>query len=192
MIQQLSREYFNEVKKILDKISLENIEKIANIIHDAYKNERHIFIMGNGGSAANASHFACDLAKGTLHPTDTQRIKRFKVTALTDNVASMTAWGNDLSYEHIFSEQLKNLAGEGDVVIGISASGNSPNILKAIKLAREFRAITIGLAGFDGGELAKIVDAAIVVEVRRYDMSEDIHLMLAHIITRHFLELLRE
>lgn len=190
MIKQHTKNYFNEVKRILDEIAFEDIERVANIIHDAYKGNKHIFIMGNGGSAATASHFACDLGKGTLHPTDPKRIQRFKVTALTDNVPLMTAWGNDSSYEHIFAEQLKNLLSEGDVVIGISVSGNSLNILNAIKIARELGAITIGLVGFDGGELAKIADASIVAKVNRYDISEDIHLMLTHIITRYFLELL--
>lgn len=192
MIQQHTQNYFNEVKRILDEIAFEDIERVADIIHNAYKNSRHIFIMGNGGSAATASHFACDLGKGTLHPTDTKRIQRFKVTALTDNVPLMTAWGNDTHYDNIFSEQLKNLLSEGDVVIGISASGNSRNILNAINVAKEYRAITIGLVGFDGGELAKITDASIVTRVNKYDISEDIHLMLTHIITRYFLELLSE
>ena len=190
MIQKHSQTYFNEIKEILDKISLEDIERIVDIIHDAYKREKHIFIMGNGGSAATASHFACDLGKGTLRPAGEQRIQRFKVTALTDNVALMTAWGNDLGYNSIFSEQLKNLVSKEDVVIGISASGNSPNILNAIKLAKKRKATTIGLVGFDGGELAKIADVSIVVRTNKYDISEDIHLMLSHIITRYFLELL--
>lgn len=192
MIKQHTQSYLNEIKQVLDNISLEDIEKIVNIIHDAYQDNKHIFIMGNGGSAATASHFACDLGKGTLHPTDSRRIQRFKVTALTDNVALMTAWSNDSSYDNIFSEQLKNLLSEGDVVIGISASGNSRNILNAINVAKEYRAITIGFIGFDGGDLVEIVDASIVARVNRYDIAEDIHLMLTHIITRYFLELLLE
>lgn len=188
MIKQFSKTYFNEIKQILDKIPLKNIERIVNIIHNAYKKERHIFIMGNGGSAATASHFACDLGKGTLSPKGKKNIKRFKVTSLTDNVAVMTAWSNDLSYDNIFSEQLKNLISKEDVVIGISASGNSPNVLNAIELAREREAITIGLVGFDGGKLAKIADVSIIAKVNKYDIAEDIHLMLTHIITRYFLK----
>lgn len=192
MIKRHTQNYFNEIKGVLDNISLEDIENITNIIYNAYKENKHIFIMGNGGSAATASHFACDLGKGTLHPTDTKRMQRFKVTALTDNVPLMTAWSNDSSYDNIFSEQLRNLVSEGDVVIGISASGNSKNIINAINTAKELTAITIGLAGFDGGELAKISHASIIARVERYDMSEDVHLILTHIITRYFLELLLE
>lgn len=188
MIKQLTQSYFDEIKQILDEISLQEIEKITTILYNAYRKQKHIFIMGNGGSASTASHFACDLGKGTLSPKDTKKIKRFKVTSLTDNVATITAWSNDISYDQIFSEQLKNLLSPGDVVIGISASGNSPNVLKAIKFAKKTRAITVGLAGFDGGKLAKISDISLVARVNKYDIAEDIHLMLSHIITRYFLK----
>lgn len=188
MIKQFTKTYFNEIKQVLDKMSIEEIKKIAEIIYNAYLKEKHIFIMGNGGSAATASHFACDLGKGTLSPKSKKNIKRFKVISLTDNVAVMTAWSNDLSYDNIFSEQLKNLISKGDVVIGISASGNSPNVLNAIKLAKRHKATTIGLAGFDGGKLAKISDVSIIAKVNKYDIAEDVHLMLTHIITRYFLK----
>lgn len=188
MIKQFTKNYFDEIKQVLDKTSLENIEKITDILYSAYKNGGHIFIMGNGGSAATASHFACDLGKGTLSPKGKKNIKRFKVTSLTDNIATITAWSNDTDYSQIFSEQLKNLLNKGDVVIGISASGNSPNVLNAIKLAKKNKAITIGLTGFSGGQLAKISNISIVARANKYDVVEDIHLMLTHILTRYFLE----
>jgi len=188
MVQQHVKKYFAEIKQILDSIDLKKIEQIVEIIHSAYKNNSHIFILGNGGSAATASHFACDLGKGTLRPKVSKKIKRFKVTSLTDNVATMTAWSNDVGYNHIFSEQLKNLVNKGDIVIGISASGNSPNVLNAIKVAKNHKAITIGLTGFDGGTLAKISKISIIVKANKYDVVEDVHLILAHIITRYFLE----
>ena len=188
MIQQQAKNYFAEIKQILDSIDLKKIKQIVEMIHSAYKNNGHIFILGNGGSAATATHFACDLGKGTLRPKGGKKIKRFKVTSLADNVATMTAWGNDASYNHIFSEQLKNLLSPGDVVIGISASGNSPNVLNAIKLAKKQKAKTISLTGFDGGKLAKTSDVCIIASVNKYDIAEDIHLILSHIITRYFLE----
>ena len=188
MIKRLTKNYFDQVKQTLDEILHQDIEKIVKIIHQAYLKRKHIFIMGNGGSATTASHFACDLGKGTLSPRDNQKIKRFKVTSLTDNVAMMTAWSNDFSYDHVFSEQLKNLISRGDVVIGLSVSGNSPNVLNAIELAKRHKATTIGLTGFDGGKLAQISDLAIVVKINKYDVAEDVHLILTHMITRYFLE----
>lgn len=190
MIKKSAEKYINELKKILDKISIDNIKLVVDMIHNAYNDNKQIFILGNGGSAATASHFACDLGKGTLAPKDNTDIKRFKVTSLTDNVATMTAWGNDISYNHIFSEQLKNLLSPGDIVIGISVSGNSPNVINAIKLAKARKAKTIALTGFNGGKLAKISNINITARINKYDIAEDIHLMLSHIITRHFLKTL--
>lgn len=183
MVKKTTRKYFSELKKIIDKISIKDIELIVNILNNAYLNNKHIFILGNGGSAATASHFACDLGKGTLSSNNK---KRFRVISITDNVATMTAWSNDVNYAHVFSEQLKNLLDEEDVVIGISASGNSPNVINAISLAKLCKAKTISLTGFDGGELAKIVDINILAKVKKYDLAEDIHLIISHIITRYF------
>ena len=188
MIKNFTKNYFDELKKILDRISLKDIEKITDILRGAYKSDRHIFIIGNGGSAATASHFACDLGKGTLSPKGRKKIKRFKVTSLTDNVATMTAWSNDVHYDYIFSEQLKNLLTANDVVIALSVSGNSPNILNAVKLAKKCRAKTIGITGFDGGNLSKIANVSINAQTNKYDVAEDIHLILSHIITRYFFE----
>jgi len=189
MIKKHTKIYFDQINQILSQIPVKDIEKTVEVIHQAYLKNKHIFIMGNGGSAATASHFACDLGKGTLPPQyDKKIIKRFKVTSLTDNVAVMTAWGNDANYDQIFVQQLENLLKKGDVVIGISASGNSPNVIKAIELAKKRKAIAIGLAGFDGGKLAKITDVNITAKIDRYDVAEDIHLILTHLITRHFFE----
>lgn len=188
MIRKSTKKYFSEVKKNLDKVPTDNIELAVDILHHAYIDNKYIFILGNGGSAATASHFACDLGKGTLSPKDNKKNKRFKVISLTDNMAIVTAWGNDTSYDYIFSEQLKNLLVSGDVVIGISVSGNSSNVINAFKLAKARKAKTIALTGFDGGKLSKIADVSILVRVNKYDVAEDIHLMISHIITRHFFE----
>jgi D-sedoheptulose 7-phosphate isomerase len=138
-----------------------------------------VIIMGNGGSAATASHMACDLGKNTVIPGR----PRFRVMALTDSMALITAYANDLGYENVFAEQLTNLVRPGDIVVGISTSGNSPNVLRAIELARQAGAITIGWTGYDGGKLAQMVDVPVVVPNHCVEQLEDVHLMLEHMVT---------
>src|ERR1700680_5283845 len=140
---------------MLQAISLPHLETVLRLLEEAYRNGRRIFIMGNGGSAATASHFALDLAKNTIMPG----APRLKAISLTDHVPLITAWSNDTHYEHIFAEQLTNMMEPGDVVIGISASGNSANVINAVKLAQQSRAETIGLLGATGGKLKNMVDA---------------------------------
>lgn len=177
------QQYFQELKKSIDGLDHQKIQKIINAVFDTYKNEKQIFIIGNGGSSATASHFACDLGKGTLKNIYRANEKRFRVISLTDNVATLAAYGNDLSFDDIFVQQLKNLLNEGDLVIGISGSGNSSNVVNAILYAKERGAKTIGLLGFQkGGKLANIVDYEIIVADNHYGRIEDIHLMLCHII----------
>src|ERR1700726_986350 len=134
---------------MLQAISLSHLETVLRLLEEAYHNRRRIFIMGNGGSAATASHFALDLAKNPIMPG----APRLKAISLTDHVPLITAWSNDTAYEHIFSEQLANMIEPGDVVIGISASGNSLNLINALRLARASQAFTIGLLGANGGEI---------------------------------------
>lgn len=177
-----AKKYLDQIKNNLDALSIEEINKIINVILQAYKNDKQIFIMGNGGSAVLASHFACDLGKGTLQNVYDEKEKRFRVISLTDNVAMMTAFSNDLGYEHIFSQQLNNLVNEGDVVIAISGSGNSKNVLDAVKLAKKNNAITVGFIGFDGGKLKDLVDFKIVVNSNHYGVIEDVHDILHHMI----------
>jgi len=133
--------------------------------------------MGNGGSAATASHFACDLAKGTITPGR----PRFRVTALTDNVPLMTAWSNDVSYDDVFADQLSGLIRRADVVVAISGSGNSANILRAVEVALRMGGITIGLSGFDGGQLSTMVDVPVVVPCDCMEQIEDVHVVLCHL-----------
>ncbi|MCK4926792.1 SIS domain-containing protein, partial [Candidatus Aerophobetes bacterium] len=141
--------YLTELSSTLDELPLHQIERIKDILLKAYRDGKRIFIMGNGGSATASSHFACDLAKGITMGSPHMK-DRFKVIALTDNVPLLTAWANDTGYENIFVEQLRNLLEEGDVVIAISASGNSKNVLRAVEYANSKAAITIGLTGFEG------------------------------------------
>jgi len=171
--------YINDVKLLIDDLNKEDICKASNKIYDAYRKDKQVFIMGNGGSASTASHFACDLAKGTI----VEGKKRFRVMSLNDNMAIITAFSNDYGYEHVFSEQLKNLVNEGDVVIAISASGNSPNIIEGIKYAKKKGASIIGFCGFLGGKLKELSDIYIYSENNCYGQVEDIHMLLCHMIS---------
>jgi D-sedoheptulose 7-phosphate isomerase len=172
------RDYIAQLQEILQQLPLEPVRDVVSVLHYARLSDRQVFIMGNGGSAATASHFACDLSKGTLMPGR----PRFRVMALTDSMPLFSAYANDYGYDCVFAEQLASFVRTGDVVIGISGSGNSPNVIKAIELAKETRATTIGLTGFDGGRLCHLVDICILVSGHCMEQVEDIHLMLEHII----------
>lgn len=183
-IKSIAKNYLEDLKVAADKINLDDIQKIADILLKAYLNDNTVFILGNGGSASTASHMACDLGKGTLKNVYNPKEKRFRVISLTDNVVTMTAFSNDLSYDDIFSQQLHNLLKPNDIVIGISGSGNSPNILKALKYAKTQGAITIGLLGYTtGGKAKKLVDLDITVQSNNYGIIEDQHLTLNHLLT---------
>ena len=168
--------YLTELKKSIDALSKDKFKAIADALLAAYRAGRHVFVMGNGGSAATASHMACDLAKGTVMPGK----KRFKVICLSDSIPLITAWANDTSYDSIFSEQLDNLVSAGDVVIGISGSGNSPNVLNALKLARARKAKTVGLTGFSGGRMKDLCDICLIVPSDSMQRIEDAHLIIEH------------
>jgi D-sedoheptulose 7-phosphate isomerase len=171
-------EYLGDIAATISLLPKRRIMAVIGALHAARLASRSIFVMGNGGSSATASHFACDLAKGTIAPG----LPRVKAIALTDNVPLLTAWANDTAYENIFAGQLVNLANPGDVVIGISGSGNSQNVLTAMKAGREIGAATIGFTGFDGGELKNLVDIAIIVPNNCMEKVEDVHLVLVHTI----------
>ena len=168
-----------EVRAVLAEIPLEDMERVVRIILDAYRRGKHVYIVGNGGSATTATHFACDLSKATI----VEGRARLRVTSLTDNIALLTAWANDTSYEGVFAEQLRNLLNAGDVVIAISASGNSPNVLAAVEVAHALGGTTVGLVGFEGGALKDAVNSAIHVQSKSYGVVEDCHLVLEHAIT---------
>ncbi len=176
---ELLAKYIKDTSETINQLPIALIQEVVEILHTARLNRRHVFIMGNGGSAATASHFACDLGKGTTDP----RSPRLRVVALTDNMPTFSAWANDTAYDNVFAEQLWNLVEPGDVVVGISGSGRSMNVLKAIHLANLVGATTVGLTGFDGGELANIVHIPIVVTNNVMEQVEDVHMMLSHLIT---------
>ncbi len=175
---KFSFDYLNELKILLDSFPHDRFEEIGNELISAYDNEKHVFIMGNGGSGSTASHFACDLNKGSCFELE----KKFKVICLNDNVPTMLAYANDLSYNKVFVEQLKNFLQTDDVVIGISGSGNSENILQAVSYARQKGARTIGLTGFDGGRLAQIVDIPFVAFINDMQKVEDVHMIVVHML----------
>jgi D-sedoheptulose 7-phosphate isomerase len=152
------------------------LAKAAELLLDCYRRGSTVFILGNGGSAATASHFACDLAKGT----QVRGLPAFRVISLNDNVPLMSAWANDTTYERIFAEQLSTLIRPGDLVITISASGNSPNILEAAKLARKADATVLALTGRDGGKLSRMTDFTIYIPSTSIEQVEDAHLVIAH------------
>jgi D-sedoheptulose 7-phosphate isomerase len=157
----------------------EKANAIVDVLLTARKENKTVFIMGNGGSASTASHFVGDLSKGTI----VEGYPRFKAIALTDNIPNMLAWGNDSCYEDIFVEQLKNFLNPGDVVIGISGSGNSKNVLRAIEYANAHNAITVGFSGFEGGKLKDLAQISLVVPSNYMQRIEDIHLLLEHMMT---------
>jgi D-sedoheptulose 7-phosphate isomerase len=179
--------YFAELEEMIRAISLPHLEAVFRLLEDTYHHGHRIFVMGNGGSAATASHFALDLAKNTITPG----APRLKAISLTDHVPLITAWSNDTAYEHIFAEQLASLIEPGDVVIGISASGNSPNVINALHMAREHNAKTVGLLGATGGQIKDMVDAYVLAPGQNIEQEEDAHMFLAHIITRHMRDIVR-
>lgn len=173
--------YIRELEQMIGAISLARLQMVLRLLEEAYHQGHRIFVMGNGGSAATASHFALDLAKNTIWPG----APRVKAISLTDHVPLITAWSNDTAFEHVFAEQLATMIEPGDAVIGISASGNSPNVINALHLAKQMGGVTIGLLGADGGQIKHLVDAFVLAPGQNIEQEEDAHLILAHIITRH-------
>jgi len=176
-----AKQYFDELQGVVADLSHDSIDQIADTLLMAYESERSLYLFGNGGSAALASHFACDLGKGTAYCNGG---KRFRVLSLTDNLPTLTAWANDSGFEDIYSEQLRNFVQPHDVAFAISASGNSKNVLNALRIGREAGARTVGLSGFDGGKMKSMCDMCIVVPSNNMLIIEDLHLAMAHSIYR--------
>jgi D-sedoheptulose 7-phosphate isomerase len=175
-------EYFDRLHQELDRVDRAEIQQMADFIYEAWRNEKFVFIFGNGGSGTTATHMCEDLGKSTLHEKDLhdETKKRLKVMSLTDNLGWIMAVGNDLAYDQIFVQQLMNFGGEGDLVIAISGSGNSPNVLKAVDWANRHGLKTFGLTGFNGGKLKEMAQAGIHVPLSDMGMVESIHLCLFH------------
>jgi D-sedoheptulose 7-phosphate isomerase len=168
----------------LDALLLERVAGVIVRLLKAYRAGRRVFIVGNGGSAATASHMACDLNKTVLG--DHQSAQGLRVICLSDNVPLLTAWANDVGYDIVFARQLRGWIEAGDVLIAITGSGRSPNIIEAAKVAREAGATVIGFLGFDGGQMRSLADEVVLVQSDNYGHIEDIHMMLDHLITAYF------
>ena len=178
--------YLSQLQHALAALDLQAVERARDLIADARERRGQVFLCGNGGSAATASHMANDLGKGASYGR--QREKRFRVAALTDNIPWMTALANDVDYDAIFAEQLRNLGEPGDLLIAISGSGNSANVLNAVAVAGELGITTIGWTGFGGGMLKDRVDLAIVVDSHHMGRVEDVHTVLMHLMCYYFME----
>ena len=175
---EIINNYLSDVAQTFESFPLWHIAKVIQVLDKARESGKRVYICGNGGSAATASHFACDLAKGAI----CSNRPRLRVFSLTDGNPLLTAWANDTNYSNVFAEQLKNFVEPDDIVIAISGSGNSANILNAVQEANLRGAITIGFSGFDGGQLKDVVDISVNVPNHTMEQVEDLHLILAHMI----------
>jgi D-sedoheptulose 7-phosphate isomerase len=176
--------YKSDLLRAIESIDLERVGEAIELLARARDEGRRIFVCGNGGSAATASHFATDLVKGASYGYD----KRFRIMALTDSLSTLTAYSNDVSYDCVFVEQLKNFAEPGDVLIAVSGSGNSPNVLRAVEYAHSIGCRTIGLCGRDGGELGKLAELRLHVGHPHMGRIEDAHMVILHMIGYYFME----
>jgi D-sedoheptulose 7-phosphate isomerase len=179
-IINFAKDYLNDLAIIKDKIDLDAFTKITDVLLRAHKERRQIFVLGNGGSASTASHLACDLNKCACENTE----KKFKVISLCDNIPTMLAIANDIDYESVFSYQLENFFEKGDIVLGISGSGNSENVIKAVEYCNANEGLSIGISGFDGGKLAKTANIPLVIPSHDMQKVEDYHMILCHILMR--------
>jgi D-sedoheptulose 7-phosphate isomerase len=185
-VTTFAKKYIERLKSLLDSLELESIAEVVELLRDLRERRKSVYIIGNGGSAATATHMALDLSFCTRMCEG----PRLRAISLATNISYITAAANDLNYEVIFEEQLKDLLQNGDAVIAISASGNSPNILRAVKFAKAMGATTVGITGFTGGRLKEMCDLTLHVESEEGDYGpvEDIHMILDHLITAYFIE----
>lgn len=182
MMAVMIEEYIQGFSQVLGCLPFGQMEKFVQLLRRVREEGRCIFVFGNGGSAAVASHFACDMGKGTVREDES----RFRVVTLYD-IATFSAYANDIGYERVFAEPLRSLSREGDVAVGISSSGSSPNILRAMEAARELNLATVGLAGYQGGRLKNMVDLCIIVPSEDMQHIEDAHMAILHAVFRALL-----
>ena len=178
------QQYVREQKTALDSVPADAVARLIERLQKALREDRQIFVFGNGGSAANASHFVTDLGKGASDKVG----KRFRCLSLNDNVSWMTAIGNDYSYEDIFVRQLENYGRTGDVVLALSVSGNSPNVVRGVEWARKNGLVTIGLVGGKRGRLAEVAEDVIVIASTHYGRVEDAQMNICHMLCYAFME----
>jgi D-sedoheptulose 7-phosphate isomerase len=176
--------YKSSLFRAIDSVDLARVEQAIQILSEARAAGRHIFTCGNGGSASTASHFGCDMVKGASF----QRAERFRIMALTDSLPTLTAYSNDVDYGCVFVEQLKNFAQPGDVLIAISGSGNSPNVVRAVEYANSIGCHTIAMTGRDGGKLGPLAEVNIQAVEPHMGRIEDVHMIVAHMIAYYFMD----
>jgi len=184
MPQSFTSLYKADLLKAIDTIELEKIGQAIGMLKQAREEGRRVFVCGNGGSASTASHFACDIVKGASY----NREKRFRIMALTDSLPTITAYANDVGYESVFVEQLRNFAEPGDVVMAISGSGNSPNVLRAVEYGNSIGCRTIALSGRNGGKLGPLAELNIQVSHPHMGRIEDVHTIVTHMISYYFMD----
>ena len=177
-------EYKQRLMAALDTVDLDRVEQLIEVFRRARAEERQIFVFGNGGSAATANHFACDIVKGASYG----RENRFRILSLSEQIPTMTAYSNDVGYESVFVEPLKNFARPGDLVMAISGSGNSENVIRAIDYARSIGCYTVGLSGISGGRLRPSVDLSLHVSDDHMGRVEDAHFFICHMVCYHFMD----
>ena len=171
-------DYFAGLKTLIDAVDAAQIEQVVSVIFNAFQSGKRLVVCGNGGSASTASHLVCDFSKNILLDSG----KPFEVIALTDSPALLTAWGNDTEYANVFAGQARTWLRKDDVLLAISGSGNSPNVLRAVDVANEVGAISIGFCGYGGGKIADLVTHPIVVRRRNMQQVEDLHMVFGHVI----------
>ena len=176
--------YFQKVAAVLPAIPAEPVEQIIATLRQARANGQRVFVFGNGGSSANASHIVNDMIKSTIQPGR----PRMKLICLSDNVPTLTAYANDVGYESVFVEQLKNFAQVGDLVMAISGSGNSPNVLRAVEYANSIGCRTLALTGRDGGKLGPLAQLNIQASEPHMGRIEEVHLTICHMIGYYFID----
>lgn len=176
--------YKDQLLSTIQSIDLDRVRQATAWFEEARDNGKHIFVCGNGGSASTASHLACDVVKGCSF----QKEKRFRIMALTDSLPTLTAYSNDVSYDCVFVEQLKNFAQPGDLVMAISGSGNSPNVVRAVEYGNQAGCKTVALTGRDGGKLGPLAQLNIQVPVQHMGRIEDAHMIICHMIAYQFMD----
>ena len=187
-MERFIRSFVEEVTRVMENLPVQEIARAINIIQAVYERDGRIYIFGNGGSLALATHWVSDFNKTVFSHNLDQETRRFQAIRLPSTEEELSAWANDVGYEMVFAGPLQNYLQETDCVIAISSSGNSPNIIKAVELARRRNVPVIGLSGFDGGRLNELADAKIAVETEkgRYEIVEGIHAVVLHLITKYF------
>ncbi len=185
-LDQHPQDYAGRLHQALTGLDFQEITKIITKLEAMRGTDRTLFIAGNGGSSATASHAACDFSKTILGKDTKNQTRWLRTVCFNDNIPLMTAWANDLGYEHIFSEQIRNLGKKGDLFLALTCSGNSPNIIKAVAAAKERGMESYGFLGFDGGKVKDLLDGYLLVPSYDYGVVEDVHIILCHMITDWF------